>query len=111
MAAFNLQTAGDEAIYVPWPGYTGTPTPTSGKTISGLTGKKELKRIYRGDVTKTVNGVKVLDPTKATDDKVIWAHKWRLNLSGDNCSFSMTSNDPKFTQSGNVGRCKDKNIS
>jgi len=87
--ATNIQTLGDEAIFVPWPGYTGTPTPTSGKTISGLTGKKELRTI------------------KDSTGKVIWAHKWRLTCSGSNCTFNMTSNDPKFTRSGNVGRCKN----
>ena len=87
--AFNVQTAGDEAIFIPWPGYTGTPTPTSGRSISGLTGKKELRYI------------------KDSTGKVIWAHKWRLALSGSNCSFSMTSSDTKFTRSGDTGRCKD----
>lgn len=89
MATFNVQTAGDEAIFVPWPGYTGTPTPTSGRSISGLTGKKELRYI------------------RDNDGNVIWAHKWRLTCSGSNCTFEMTSNDPKFSRSGNVGRCKD----
>lgn len=87
--ATNIQTLGDEAIFVPWPGYTGTPTPTSGKTIAGLTGKKELRYI------------------KDQSGTVIWAHKWRLALSGSNCSFSMTSNDTKFARSGDTGRCKD----
>lgn len=91
--AFNVQTAGDEAIYVKFPGASGRPTPASGRSITLPEGTKEVRRIWKG--------------TSKTDANVIWAHKWRLNLSGENCSFSMSSNDPKFTQSGNVGRCKD----
>ena len=106
--ALNVQTAGDEAIYVKFPGASGIPTPASGRTVANLvSGMLECRKIYRGDVTKVVNGQVKIDDTKATDDKVIWAHKWRLNLSGENCTFAMTSNDPKFTRSGNVGRCKD----
>lgn len=105
---FNVQTAGDEAIYVKFPGASGLPTPASGRTVDKLvSGMLECRKIYRGDVTKVVNGQVKIDDAKATDDKVIWAHKWRLNLSGENCTFAMTSNDPKFTRSGNVGRCKD----
>lgn len=91
--AFNVQTAGDEAIYVKFPGASGRPTPASGRSITLPEGTKEVRRIWKG--------------TSKTDANVIWAHKWRLNLSGENCTFAMTSNDPKFTRSGNVGRCKD----
>lgn len=91
--AFNVQTAGDEAIYVKFPGASGRPTPASGRSITLPEGTKEVRRIWKG--------------TSKTDANVIWAHKWRLNLSGENCTFAMSSNDPKFTRNGNVGRCKD----
>lgn len=87
--ALNVQTVGDEAIYIPWPGYTGTPIPTSGKTIPGLTGRKELRTI------------------KNKAGQIIWAHKWHLNLSGENCTFSITSNDVKATSTATMGRCKN----
>ena len=91
--AFNVQTAGDEAIYVKFPGASGRPTPASGRAIALPEGTKEVRCIWKG--------------TSKTDANVIWVHKWRLALSGSNCSFSMSSNDAKFEQSGTTGRCKD----
>lgn len=106
--ALNVQTAGDEAIYVKFPGASGIPTPASGRTVANLvSGMLECRKIYRGDVTKVVDGQVKIDGTKATDDKILWVHKWRLSLSGNNCTFNMSSNDVKFTRSGNVGRCKN----
>ena len=91
--AFNVQTAGDEAIYVKFPGASGRPTPASGRSITLPEGTKEVRRIWKG--------------TSKTDANVIWAHKWRLGVSGENATIGMSSNDTKFTRSGNTGRCKD----
>ena len=99
---FDAQWAGDEAIFVPWPGYTGTPSPKSGRTISGLAKKREVRTI------------------RDSSGKIIWAHKWRLNIAetieagiGQCCSVSFTSTDSKgeLINGGNGYRCRDgKNI-
>ena len=90
--ALNVQTAGDEAIYVKFPGASGRPTPASGRSITLPEGTKEIRRIWKG--------------TSKTDANVIWAHKWRLFLSGNNCGFIVSCNG-QMTQSGNTFRCKD----
>lgn len=58
MANFDVQAAGDEAIFAPFPGATGSPK-------TGIPeGYVELRRI-----------------TDAKTNRVIWAHKWRMSLT------------------------------
>ena len=87
----NVQTIGDEAIYAKFPGASGSPVPTSGRSLSIPSGYKELRYI------------------KDSIGRVIWAHKWRLTLTGSNCGFVVSCNGP-VTQSGNTWRCKDGHV-
>ena len=87
---YEFQPPADEAAYIPWPGASGAPVPASGRSLNVPAGYRELRYI------------------RDSTGKVIWAHKWRLTCTGNNGTFSMTSNDPAgFKQSGNIGICKN----
>lgn len=63
----NIQTLGDNAIYVKFPGATGVPTPTSGNIFAPGTFPSE--------------GYKELRTIKDSTGRVIWAHKWELMVN------------------------------
>lgn len=63
--AFNAQTAGDEAIYVKFPGTSSAPVPKSGRSLGIPSGYQELRLIRQNNASGTI----------------LWAHKWRLNVS------------------------------
>ena len=90
----DIQTLGDEGIYVKFPGAAGYPSPSSGGIFAQDTFPSEGYRELRTIKDKLTG-------------KVIWAHKWRLSCLGLNGTVSMTSTDNKFTRTGNTGRCKD----